>query len=277
MGVVNISPENVLLYDLLKQIVKDTDITVTNVANSYLDSTNTPQSNPLFELMLYNIHFTNMSPASCLEYLKKEIGLCISLQYTNGGWQLYCNIASNTLNTVNLSTKFNVITSTLETTNLTNIKQKVTGITKTNKKTASIFQKFKVKAWFLSTLKDGTKQSLEVGDADGQLREVFFYKVMPDSRPDVTIGVDEKGTPITAPALYLDLANQALLKCRQSKFSGVVETLLYPFCDVFDRVIYKDLSYPDRNGTYVCTQKSYKLNESGFRQTLKLAFLADVL
>jgi len=81
----------------------------------------------------------------------------------------------------------------------------------------------------------------------------------------------------TCPQNYYDLAEQALLKIRQAKFSGTVETRLYPFCDIFDRAIYYDLSYPDRNGTYVITQKSYKLDSTEFKQTLKLAYLADVL
>ena len=289
-------PDGVSLTQVLGDVVADTGITLittndpsvldkTQIQKTYKDSTNTSQDNPLFQLMLYNIHFTNMSPAAALEYLKKELGLCISLMYTSNGWQLYYNIASNTLDTVILSTgklsqypgfSGNVIKSNLETTNLTNIKQKVTGLSKTNKKTASIFQKFKVKAWFLSTLNDGTKQSLEVGDADGQIKEVFFYAVKA-SGDLKTIGYDEKGTAITCPQNYYDLAEQALLKVRQAKFSGTIETRLYPFCDIFDRAIYYDLSYPERNGTYVITQKSYKLDSTEFKQTLKLAYLADVL
>jgi hypothetical protein len=237
------------LKQLLTDIVTGTELSIMELKPKYLNSENIEDDNSLFDLTLENITFKDMSPSACLEWLRKEIGINISLQ----GKKVYYNIASNTLDTVKLSTAVNVLKSNLETTNLT----------KGSKAAGSTFQKYKVKAWFLQ--KDGTKDSIEVGDSDGQLREVFFYKILRKATNDLTI------------ANYTALAKQALTKVRQSRFNGTIDTLLYPYCDIFWRVIYTDISYPARNGQYVVTSKEYKINESGYRQTLKLAYLGDEL
>jgi hypothetical protein len=248
-GVFTNSYKSIKLSELLKNIVSGTGLTVMNLKPKYINSQDVEDDNSLFDLTLENITFKDMSPSACLEWLRKEIGINISLQ----GKKIYYNIASNTLDTVNLSTAVNVIKSNLETTNLT----------KGSKAAGSTFQKFKVKAWFLQ--KDGTKDSIEVGDEGGQMREVFFYKI------------PRMGSDAASIANYTALAKQALVKVRQSRFNGTVETLLYPYCDIFWRAKYTDISYPERNGQYVVTSKEYKISEAGYRQTLKLAYLGDEL
>lgn len=187
---------------------------------------------PIFELTLENISFVAMSPASILEWLKKELGVNISLS----GTQLYCNIASNTIKTVEYSTDRNVIKSDLQ-------------------KPDATFQRLKLKAWFLR--EDGTKDSFEVGDQSGELREVFFYKVTRDAE------------------LYRKLANEALLKYKQHKYSGTIETYLYPDLDLFWKADYVDIRYPDRTGGYVVQSIETNCNEAGYHRKVKLAFLVD--
>lgn len=189
---------------------------------------------PVFEMTLVNISFVTMSPAAILEWLKKELGLNISLS----GSKLYCNIASNTLSLVKLDTTRNVLTSDLQ-------------------KKVSTFQRYKLKAWFLR--EDGTRDSLEVGDSSGTLKEVYFYRVARDQN------------------LYKKLADEALLKYQQHKFNGTVTVLLYPQMDLFWKVEYKDYRYPARNGNYTVMSIDFELGPTGYHITVKLAFLSDII
>jgi hypothetical protein len=196
----------------------------------------------IFDMPLVNISFVQMSPAAVLEWFKKELGLNITLM----GNKLYANLASNTTSTVVLQTDTNVLQSSLQTTNLQKTK---------NKGSNSIFLRVKVKAYFLQT--NGTKDSIEVGDPNGQLREVFFYNVK------------------RSETLYKKMANEALVKFHQDRYTGEIETYLYPYCDLFWKVKYYDVRYPERNGSYVVTMVKTILSENGFHRKLKLAYLDD--
>jgi len=210
---------------------------------------------PEFTFKLVNIPFTNLSPAAVLEWLKRELGFNISMI----GNSLYANVASFTRNHVKLNTQYNVIQSSLQSTNL--IKHK----TKQSKGANSVFLRIKVKAYFEN--EDGTKESFEVGDPNGQLREVYFYKVAKGNL--VTIGNQ------TVYENYYKYANEALNKCYQSRYTGEVETYLYPKIDLFDRVTYEDVRYPERNGEYVATMVRTTINEQGYHHHVKLSFITD--
>jgi hypothetical protein len=188
---------------------------------------------PMPDVELVNITFAMMSPAAILDHLKKEMGFNISLQ----GNKLYVNVASNTLNTVYYRTDRNVIESDLQ-------------------KPDAVYKSFKVKAWFIR--EDGTKDSFEIGDANGTLKEVFFYKIKRDQ------------------VLYEQLAREALEKVKQQKYSGNIETLLYPDCRVFDQANYVDLRYPARSANYVITGQEISISENGYHRKLKLSFLSEI-
>ena len=174
-----------------------------------------------------------MSPASVLEWLKQQLGLNISLD----GQELYVNVASNTIKTVFYDTRINVIESGLQ-------------------KPEAVYLKLKVKAWFIN--QDGTKNSLEVGDPNGELREVFFYKIPRNE------------------AEYQRLAGEALIKYKMMKFSGAIQTLLYPDCGLFWKAQYVDKSYPDRTGNYTVTGIEISLSDRGFHRKVRMSFLSDI-
>ena len=211
-----------------------------------LTNTGITQYPGTIDFKLENFTLTNCTPAAVFEHIRKEVGLNISLI----GNQLYCNVASNTLNTVGLDTSANVIESNIS-------KDKTT------------FQRIKVKAWFLH--EDHTKDSFEVGDSDGQLREVFFYKIPAENMMVIQTAAGARQIP----KAYNDLANEALKKFQLNLFNGTVKTKLYPFIDIFDTVKYNDIRYPDRNGVYVCTGRDGEFGMSGFNWTYKLAWLRD--
>ena len=221
---------------LLNQTTVDIEhktITIKDLATNILAGTGVTLMLPTIDLTLTNITFRLMSPAGILEYLKKEIGLNISLQ----GSQLYMNVASNTLQTVYYTTGLNVIKSSLQ-------------------KPDAVFLKYKVKAWFIK--ENGTKDSIEVGDDEGHLEEVFFYKVA-------------GGKPV-----YMKLAAEALNKVKQRKYKGMIETYLYPYCELFWKANYIDFRYPERDADYVVVAMNYELDEKGFHRHIKLAYLGEI-
>jgi hypothetical protein len=145
--------KSVQFTDLLQQLVA--------FANTQIDlqnakfGTSSPHAElvlPTLDMTLVNLTFINMSPASILEYFKKNLGLNISFI----GNQLYVNIASNTIGAINLDTGRNVIKSSLQT-NLAS------------------FQKIRLKCWFEAT--NGTRNYVEVGDSSGIQQECWFYNV----------------------------------------------------------------------------------------------------
>ena len=174
-----------------------------------------------------------MSPAAILTWLKKEIGLNITLK----GNQLYVNVASNNLTNIFYDTRRNVIECKLQ-------------------KQNTIFHKIKVKAWFI--MQNGKKDSVEVGDPDGHIVDKFFYKVQRNAN------------------LYNQLAQEALNKEKQKRYSGHIKTLLYPDCQLFDTAAYNDYRYPDRSGNYSITGIDIDINEQGYHRELKLADLDTI-
>lgn len=222
-GVITINNETITLKNLITRILQGTGVSLIL---------------PVFDLTLLKITFRLMSPAAILEYLKKNIGLNISLQ----GNQLYVNVASNTRGHVfhrtgpnaNRQSAGNVIVSNLQQPN-------------------TIFQNYRVKCWFVN--ENGTKSSIEVGNTAGRLREQWFYKI-----------------PVDA-VLYQKLATEALNKVKMEKFTGWIETYLYPDCDLFDLATFTSLRYPATNGDYVITAMNFDFGAHGFHRKIKYAML----
>lgn len=162
----------------------------------------------------------------------------LGLNITLYGSKLYVNLASNTTGSVTLNTGRNVLKSNLQT-------------------KLATFQRIRMKCWFIR--EDGTRDSIEVGDSSGQQMEHFFYKVKRSGNN------------------YETLANAALLKAQQHRYSGELEILLYPNCDLFWKVPYTDVRYPEKNGTYVIIGMYFELGPEGFHRKLKLAYLDDLI
>lgn len=226
--------DQVYLLNLSIIDVHYASVTLKALAEKLLAGTGITLATPTIDLTLQDITFKSMTPAAIFQWIKDQIGLNISLT----GKSLYINVASNTLNTVELDTTINVIGSDLQ-------------------KPATLFLKLKLKAWFIR--ENGTKDSFEVGDENGQLREVFFYK-LPQNE-----------------ANYKKLANEALLKYKQYRYNGTVELLLYPEISLFDQVRYKDFRYPEKNANYVAVGVDYDLAENGFHRKIKLSYLSDII
>lgn len=210
-------------------------VTLQTLVATILQGTGITPILPIPSMTFTNLTFRQCSPWAVLTYIKKGVGLNISLQ----GNSLYVNVASNTLNTIVYRTDTNLF-------NNAGLQQPDT-----------VWQGYKVKAWFLQP--NGVRDSIEVGEGDGHLTEVYYYNV-------------SGGLPV-----WTKLANEALVKVKQRKFSGKVSGYLYPDCQLFDKVQYTDIRYPDRNGSYVITELSHDISEKGFHREMTWAFLLDVL
>lgn len=189
---------------------------------------------PTVDVHFVNITFRSCSPWSVLDYLKKMLGLNISLT----GDRLYCNVASNTVNTVIYRSDRNLYACDLQ-------------------QPDTVWQGYKVKAFFVKP--NGVRDSLEIGDKDGHLVNVYFYNVT-------------GGTSV-----YSRLASEALVKVRQRKFSGKVRGYLYPDAQLFDKIQYTDVRYPDRSGSFVLTELVHDISDQGFHREMTWAFLTDFL
>lgn len=246
--------KSIAFKDLLKDLINTVNIAIGNQNSENItryDYITLDES--IFDMPLVNIQFSLMSPAAVLEWFKKEVGLNITLL----GTILYVNIASNTQDTVYLQTDTNVIQSNLQTTNL----QKKSS--KSAKGSNSIFLRLKLICYFIKT--NGTKVSFEIGDENGQLREVFFYNVAP--------GANTTYLGQTVPSNYLTMAQNAMSKMKMDRYSGTIKLFLYPTIQLFDKIVYTDIRFPERNGNYVCSLIKYEINDSGFHKEIKVAFL----
>lgn len=210
--------------------ISNATISMKNLCTQILKGTGVSLLLPVFDLTLTDITFRLMSPAAILEYIKKEIGLNISLQ----GNQLYVNVASNTRNKVIHHTGRNVLRTSLQQPN-------------------TIFQNYRVRCWFINT--DGTKSGIDVGNVGGRMREQFFYMIPQND------GLRQK------------LATEALNRVKMEKFTGTIETMLYPDCDLFDLATYTSIRYPATNGQYVISAMNFDIGMHGFRRKIKYSQL----
>jgi hypothetical protein len=218
---------SITLVDLLNNLIGFVNDTI-DVKCTDTDHVTLYPGTPGIDLV--NITFSMMTPAAILQYFVKELGLVITMM----GTQLYCNIATNQTAQIKYDTTRNIISSDMQ-------------------KPSNVFQSYKVKAWFYKP--DGTKDSIEVGDENGQLRDFYFYNVAQNL------------------TTYTNLATQALTKVKQMTYGGSIETLLYPQPLLGATAIYNDFRFPEKNGNYSIQRIETDINaDAGYKHTLKLSW-----
>jgi len=161
----------------------------------------------------------------------------LGFNITLTGNQLFIGLASTNLGAVNLASDRNVIKCDLQ-------------------RKDAIFDKIFIRAWYI--LQNGKKTYIDVGDTSGQMIEQWFNSVEYDF------------------ATYQNLAQQALIKAKQYRYKGGLETLLYPEIDLFWAATYYDIRYTDRSAIYNVTEMNISCDERGFHRHLKLAYLSDI-
>lgn len=210
---------------------------IKNVISKIIEGSGLTLMEPYVDFEVENLTFPNMSPAACLEWIKKELALTVTII----GQKLYFNIASNTLNEVKLKSDTNVIGISMQ-------------------KPESAFQKFKVKAWIKKP--NGTKEAVEIGDEDGELREIKLMCV-PKNTPK---GKEKKN-------YHTKLMDNALEQVKMGHYNGKITTLLYPESDLFWAIDYTDVRYPERSAIYTVRAITISLSKDGFHRELTTAYL----
>lgn len=191
------------------------------------------------DLKINSIPFVNKTPAACLEQIKDETKLVISLN----GDSLYVNIVSNTLNSVKL------------TSNNDNLNELTNGVKEVSlQKKDGAFENYKIQAW--SKDAKGNKVKVEIGDADGDIRQIKLTAFKQESHQKI----------ITAAAEHY----------RQVNYSGKITTFLYPKVELMDEIQYTDVRYSDRSARYTARNIVYELTTKGFEQIITVAYLRSL-
>lgn len=183
---------------------------------------------------IQNLTLSNMSPAAALQYLREQMTmLCMTLN----GSVLYVNLADFKNKTVTYASNINVLKADLQ-------------------RPDGTYQKVSINVDFNN--KNGTKGKWKIGSDSSNSGDVHKLSL-------TNVPYDE--------ALYKKFAAAALVDAQRAGYHGMVETLLYPDCQLFDTVAYTDISYPERNADYFISGIEIILDKSGFHRHLRWAYL----
>ena len=104
----------------------------------------------------------------------------------------------------------------------------------------------------VSTLSDGTKIEVTVGDEDGEERQLTYYAI------GNTIELEK-------------LANEDIKKYKIDGFNGSIKTFARPIIEHGNKVKLTSTIYPDRNGTYYVERVKINFDDSPqYRRTIEL-------
>lgn len=205
------------LKKLLEFILKDTGLTIEGEI-------------PGIEFKTY--YLSNVTAASAIQELKDRYGLTLYL----AGSKLRVGLTSFTdKKVVNYGLGENVIENDLEWVNEDDVRIKVKAV---------------------HILKNNTKLEKEYGDADGELRTVYFY--------DLASGAD--------------LEKMALAEAAKYKFTGYeggITTFLLPFAQVGNVARISDKQFGERAGDYLIDKVTTTYGTNGARRKIELGIKVD--
>lgn len=206
--------EKTTMKEILEEVVKDTPV---QLAESVDD----------VELNKWII--TNANGAQVLESLKKD--LLMSVFITDEG-KLYCGLQqlTNIGETAVYNLNFNVVENNLE------FKSKED-------------RRIKIKYTYID--KENKRQSVEVGDTDGEQRE-YHTSVISDMKK------------------LEEMANAELEKLKYDGFDGDVKSFLIPFATRGMKAKFIDSEHPDREGDYFIKKVVTSFGTGGARRTVTI-------
>ncbi|MEO0337581.1 MAG: hypothetical protein AAF242_00045 [Bacteroidota bacterium] len=205
--------KNTTLKSLLEFIVKHTGIRL---------SENIPVIN--FDVF----YFKNISAARALQKIKDEYGLTI---YFRDWMELYVGVYNDNDGVqVKFSTDVNINRQQLEWVTEDDVRLKIKAI---------------------NVRKNNTKQEIEFGDEDGEIRTIYFYNL--SSKEDLRTK-----------------AKQELERIKYEGYRGSITTFLLPVADVGNIAIYQDADFPERSGRYLIDSSIITYSRDGGRRKIKL-------
>jgi hypothetical protein len=105
--------------------------------------------------------------------------------------------------------------------------------------------------------KDNTKIEKEVGDADGEVRTLYFYDL-------------DKGESLEK------RAKEEILKYKYNGYKGSITTFLRPNVAVGNVAVIQDKEYPDRDGKYIVDKVTTTFGTNGARRVIELGLKVSV-
>ncbi len=170
----------------------------------------------------------NVSGLQVIKKLKDTYGLSAFFDYDG---RLYVGLAyTYNTGTVKYDLQKNVVKSNLEFKRAEDIKLKVHAI---------------------SVLKDNKRLEVEIGDADGDLRTLYFYN-------------------ITSEAELRRLAQQEMDKLKYTGYRGTITGFGLPLARFGMSATIEDSNYPERAGVYYIESVKIDFGQNGFRRTVEL-------
>ena len=181
-----------------------------------------------------HFYFRNVSAAKALAKLKSEYGLTM---YFKDIKTLYVGLSSDNDGTVvGYKMGENVIDNDLEWQDESDVKLTIKAV---------------------NVRPDNTQTSVEVGDADGEKRTLFFYDL------------EDVGELETR-------AKEEILKYKYSGYKGSLTTLLVPVCRVGNVAKVIDPNFPGRDGNYLIEKTRVSYGSGGGRRVVALGIKVNV-
>jgi len=179
--------------------------------------------------------YFNMSPAAIIENIREQLKYLVFTLIDN---ELVVNIAKYTNpNVVKIQSDINLEDDTLQ-------------------QPETSYQLFKISIWCID--KQGRKVNYIVGNTNGILHEIYLYNLGVLSKSDAK-----------------EYGQKALDNLIKGHFTGELKTLLYPDIKIFDKIVYSNVRYPEKNGSYVCRATKLSISEHGIKRTSTLAWLEN--
>ena len=112
----------------------------------------------------------------------------------------------------------------------------------------------KINVRAISIFPDNTKIEKQVGDPDGEVHTLHFFKL---SESELQKSAEEK-----------------LTRLRYAGYKGSFESFGQPFCQHGDSALLNDKNYPERSGAYLVDEVRTRFGVNGFRKIIKIGKIA---
>lgn len=180
------------------------------------------------EIEFSHFYFKNVTAASALQKIKDTYGLTMYFKE----WKiLFVGLANENDDTkVKYAFGKNVISNNLEWINEDDVRLKVKAV---------------------NVQKDNKKLTVEVGDADGETRTLFFYN-------------------LKNKAALKAKATEEMQKIKYSGYKGNMKTFLVPYVEVGNVAEIIDEDFPERSGKYLVVKVETKFDEAGAKRKIDL-------
>lgn len=204
-------------------------VTIKDLLREVISGTGLQLADNIPDMLLDKFLIKNANGTQVLQKLKQDFGFSI---YINDENQLYCGLqqGTNVAQEAAYDLNYNIVENNLE------------------YRTADE-RKIKVKYTYID--QENQKKSVEVGDADGELR-TYHTSVVSD---ETTLN---------------EMANAEIKKLKYDGYDGTIKSFLLPFATRGMKAKLIDAEYPEHNGDYFIKKTKVSFGTGGARRTVTM-------